>query len=405
MAKIAFFTESLPPRDDLISDFAYDLVCNLADQQHEITIFSTFRNGDLLPSSRPRIEILRPFKKWSWLELPRLIPILTQLRPDVLHIIQPRAEALEGLTNAMNAIPGFAPLIGRPALVSSFYDLRKETLKAQRFLLHSSDAVTVTNRSQLEILQNYFLQKSPLIELLPVPGFRAPEDDFGKGAEIESEPEPEFVSSFLSRSHPNNKLIFVPGEIDEHGDLDALFSNLATALTEFPEALLIFGGGWGKIPPKRRHSLMRAFSTPELGGRVLISGYLKPATERMILNNAEVVFVASLPNESLRLSRILREALVLASVLVMGDEQAKLDSLSWQNQEHAFIANSVTSHPQNWFKALREALSNEAIVTKIRQNLPEFARLEVLDRPGNVMSRIYTQILGQKRFAHHPRAF
>ena len=398
MAKIAFFTESLPPSEDLISNFAYDLICNLADQQHEITIFSTFRHGGPLPPARPRIEILRPFKKWSWFELPRLLPILAQLRPDILHVVQPRAEALDGLTNAMNAIPGFARVIGRPALVSSFYDLRAETLKAQRFLLHSSDAVTVTNRSQLEILERYFKQKQPLMALLPVPGFRAQEIE----ENFEIEAVPEFISNFFESAGENVKAVFVPGEIDEHADLELLFSNFASALGDFPEALVIFGGGWGKIPPRKRQNLMRVFETPPLGARVLISGSLQPSTERFILSRAEVVFVASLPSESLRLSRILRESLVLSSVLVMGEEQARLDSLPWKNREHAFLSESNSS---GWLKALTEALSNDAQISQIRRNLPEFARLEVLDRPGNVMSRIYTHILDQKRFAPHRRTF
>ena len=105
MAKIAFFIERLPPDADPISGFAYDLIRSLAEQSHEIRIYSTYVEGAPLPPRHPRIEILRPFQSWGWLEIPRVLPLLMEFRPDVFHLIQPGTET----RRAMSILPAWLP--------------------------------------------------------------------------------------------------------------------------------------------------------------------------------------------------------------------------------------------------------------------------------------------------------
>ena len=123
MARIAFFTEKLPSLDGrsstdavegAIANYSFELIRSLADQQHDVRVLSTYREGEAIPEGSSRLQIIRPFRSWSWLEIPRLIPTLLEFQPDVLHFIQPHGEALTGWTNAMTAVPSLAPLIGRP---------------------------------------------------------------------------------------------------------------------------------------------------------------------------------------------------------------------------------------------------------------------------------------------------
>ena len=112
MARIAFFTERLPAggasqETDAIASFSYELMSSLADQQHEVSVYTTYREDEAGPPSHPRLRVLRPFRRWGWLELPRLVPILMEFQPEILHLIEPRAESLQGLTNAMSALPAF----------------------------------------------------------------------------------------------------------------------------------------------------------------------------------------------------------------------------------------------------------------------------------------------------------
>ena len=395
MARIAFFTEKLPPDEtDPIVGFSYDLICSLADQQHEVRVLSTYREEDPLPPPRPRVDILRPFRKWNWLEVPRVIPALLEFRPEILHVIQPRAESLQGFTNAMTAVPGLVPLLGKPALITSFYDLREESLKSYRPLLLASDAVTVMSLPQRDLLARFYetnrARRNPALTVLPAPVVTHRSDDETTGEIVVYDGPPESMRDLVT----DKKLVFVPGDIGDHRAPESVFELLARLLSRYPEAVVVFGGGWGKLPALRRHSLMRTFEKRGLGARVLVSGPLSASVERWCLDSARVVFTASLPTESLRLTRLLRDALHSAAPIVMASEQAKSDPLPWQDRMHSFIAGSDAP---SWEQALADALESDEAVEGIRSRLPEFSRSEAVDQPGNVMSRVYSSILERRR--------
>ncbi len=388
MGRIAFFTERLPPDDDPISTFSYDLIKNLADQQHEVRVFSTYREGSQLPETRSRIEILRPFKRWNWLELPKAIPLLVDFQPDVIHLVQPRAEALGGWTNAMSVLPTFSSLLGRPAVVASFYDLREEKLPMHRTLLLSSDVVTVSNRPQLELLENFYrLQaKRPVTAIVPVPSHQ-----IEVGDDAYSERNDEFLRNFID-SRP--KTIFVPGDLDEHCNVEILFETLSEMLTRFPEASVIFGGGWGDIPPIKRHQLMAVFERARAGERVLLSGPLSSSGLLLCLGRSQVVLLASLATTSLKLTQVLSEAVSSGAVLIFTEEQSLLAALPWRDRQNAFI---VGRDVHSWSTAMAEALTSHELVQLIRSRLPDFARAEGLDLPANTMSRLYSEALERNR--------
>lgn len=399
MARVAFFTETLPPDGDPISDFSFDLMRGLAEQQHELRILSTYRPGREVPPLPPRIEALFPFRRWSWLELPRVIPLLLQFQPDILHVIQPRFEAIAGWTNAMTAIASLPPLIGRPALVTSFYDLRKGDLGRHRSLLAQSQLVTVSTTPQYELMMDWadMLPNRPRVRLVPIPSATSREhranlasESYLDEAMVASQREelPETLEYFLET---HEKFVLVPGRISTHSRLDELFSLLAELLARTPEVGIVFGGEWGAVPAFSRAGLVRRFEDRGAGGRMIVAGQLNALAEAALFRRASAILVAALPPESLDLARFERMALRESAILVMSDEQAAIDSLSWRDRETAFVAGS---EPHRWIAALVTALTDVELVRLLRQRLPEFARREAIDFPGNVMSRIYAELLG-----------
>ena len=409
MARIAFFTEKLPPDQDPVAGFAYDLIRSLADQSHEIRVYSTYRPGEELPPPHPRIEILRPFKNWSWLEVPGLLPLLFDFRPEVMHFIQPRSEALRGLTNAMSAITGFVPLLGRPAVVSSFYDFRKRDVAQNRLLLGASDVVTVSNEPQSKLLEDFIratsfkssrpqtrpqARRQPTeIELLPVPAVGV------RGDAAVSEPSTLDGAPWPTRFSDGRSIVFIPGDVSDHEDPRLLFEELGRVLSARDEAAIVIGGGWGSIAPRERHRLLRALDSVEGSGRLLLTGPLSPQAERRGFQGARVVFTGSLPAESLGLARWLREALELAVPVIISDEQARIDPLQWRHGENALIAKASIS---GWSAALIDGLGHTAVLDRIQSRMPEFSRVEAVDRPGNVMSRIYARLLDRRRSGPSP---
>jgi hypothetical protein len=399
MSRIAFFTESLPPDEDPISSFSFDLVKTLADQQHEVRVFSTYVEGGSLPAPHSRIEILRPFRNWGWLELPKMLPLLLDFQPDVIHLVQPRAAALRGWTNAMTALPSFSPLMGRPAIVASFYDLHEKRLKEHRLLLLASDVVTVSNQPQLELLESFYTSetrsekkremKRPLSAIVPIStsmiGTRATE-----GGD-------HFVRKFIGKW---NATLFVPGQIDEQTSPRELFELLAEMLDQNENAAVVFGGGWGEIPQRKRHELMSIFG--DAGSRVLISGLLDEDTLRFCLSHARLTVLSMLSMTSLRLTQVLSEALSCSAVLAMTREQSLLAAIPWKDRQTGFLVEEpLTARKNRWRDSLRDAihdaLNSEGLVDRIREHLPDFVRAEGLDHPANTMSRLYAEALTKKR--------
>lgn len=386
MARIAFFNERLPPDPDPISGFSYELIRSLADQQHEIRVFTTYRPNRELPPPHPRIQILQPFKNWSWLEIPRVIPILMEFRPEIIHVVESRAEALHGLTNAMSTLPTLAPLLNNPPIVTSFYDLRSDRLKKHRFLLYASDAVTVSNESQLRILNEFYSlsAKKPEVVLLPLPA--------SLSHATEGQTPSSSILETLKDLASTRLLIFVPGDVEIHPDPVALFQALHSVLLRHPDAAVVIGGSWSGIPRRTRRDLMRIFEPT--GDRVIFTGRLTETEEKQCLAHAKFVFLASLPPETLWLARLLRSAIETLTIPILNSDQAAVDSLSWRHRENAWI---TTANMKDWASSISEALSSTDVTEQMRALLSEFARREAIDHPSNVINRLYAGLLGRER--------
>ncbi len=389
MARIAFFTENLPPDADFIARFSYDLMLSLADQQHDIRVFSTYRHGRELPPAHPRIEVLRPFRNWSWLELPQVAPLLMQFRPEIIHIVQPHAQALSGWTNAMNALPGFKFMLGDPLLVSSFYNLRPAEIKAYQLLLRLSDVITVANEMQKNVLEIKMpTLKHQLLAVLPV---TASIQEGGAADELTVDTQ--FADNQADFLNAHDKYVLIPGSLDKHENPEFLFAFLSQILSIDPRVGVIFGGGWGRIPPRLRKRYLASLADLQLDSQVLIAGELLPEQERGLISGATFVFIATLHTEDLYYTYLVRQALKQRALILMSTSQAAQDTLPLEHERHAVISPlAITDLSRAW----RQALTNAVLRQEISAQLSEFSRLEVIDHPGNIMSRLYVQGLSQK---------
>ena len=383
MARIAFFSERLD--SDPVSDFSFELMLNLSEQQHDVSVFTTFLDTDQgLAKSGPRLQIMRPFKKWNWLELPRLMPVLAQLQPEILHFIEPRHEAAKGWTSAMKALPGLAPLIGRPKIVFSIYELTDGDLKPHEALLAMAHAITASTKPQAELVRKW-LDKQKIIKpvALIAPTRRR------RVATEHIKPMTPALDSYLSNA---GILLLVPGDISDHVSPLKLFEFIGTTLAHHPDVRVLFAGGWGRIPVLERQALMHRFDG--VGARVLLSGPLDPEAESQVLGRASLVLTASLNRSSLTMARWNREALDAGVPLMMSDEQAELDPLAWQDRVNCFIVTSdLSKNAAHWGASLSFAITDLTALRSVRARLKDFNRSETIDQPANLMSRIYAQVL------------
>ncbi len=388
MARIAFFLEDLPPSDDAIARFSWELIRGLADQQHEIHVFSTYRANADLPDKHPRIEILRPFRDWGVMEIPKALPPLLSFRPEVLHVIQPHGRAIRGWSNAMALIPGLAPLLGGARTVVSFFDITERTLRRHRLLLAGADALTVSNERQRETVERFYDRRPPPpLEVVPIPLSRQPETVALEFVLDAAAPSADLLER-LREKYPETLL--VPGPVDQHLDPVDTFRAVAEVLRDRPRSCAAITGGWGSVPVRVRHAAEEMFFDAGVGDRVVLTGPLTIAEQNDWIRRSECVLISTLNESRMAFTQHLREAQALGAAIVMSTEQAGLDPIEWRDGENAWVRPRSTDSIR---AAVSECLGDPSAREKVRRNNAEFSKSSVIDHPGNAISRLYVRAL------------
>lgn len=387
MARIAFFIDALPPGGDASARFGWDLIRSLADQQHEIQVFSTYFEGAALPEEHPRVEILRPFTKWNLFEIHKALPLLIRFRPEVIHLIQPRGAMFTGWMNAMSVMPSLAPLLGGALTVASFFDINEKTLATHRHLLTGVDALTVSNARQKAAIETFLKGRAqPRIEIVPVTISHHPFSSAATPARVTTSPSIDLLNR-LRTDHP--KTILVPGPIDQHTDAVATFREVAAILHERSDTCAAITGGWGSVPVRLRHAAEEVLFDAHVGDRVVLTGPLDDKEQSEWLRRADCVLVAPLDEARLAFTQHLREAQAMGAAIVMNDTQARLDPIAWRDGENAWVRERSIEAIR---AAVLECLDDEETRTRVSRNAAEFSKSQVIDRPGNALSRLYARL-------------
>jgi hypothetical protein len=363
MARIAFFIEQLPPHADDISTFAYELIRSLADQHHDIRIFSTYHEKKLLPKSHPRIEILRPFQTWSWLEALRVIPLLMEFRPEILHLIQPSKKMTK-------LVPRLATKwLDRPSILSLFELFEEAQFQEYVALAKASTLVSVRHEKQKQFLIRNGVAAAK-IHILPLN--QRPSSGYSK---------PELQSGLTTFLEQFPTFFYLPGPLHE--------SEFLSFLPEKPFYGVVVGGALSQLPLKEREQFQSALQKKGWGARIFFTGEPSPELEFELLKKARGVLGLGLRSDSLSFLRLLRAALQAPAALVLSKEQASFDPLPWRHAENVWLYDSVEG-PK---RAIQILLETESTHETLRQGALELGYRQASDDPGNLLSRLYADML------------
>lgn len=382
MAKIAFFTERLPSNDDDISLFSGALIQSLADQHHDIRIYTTDDDRNW-PSPHSRIEIVRPFLKWNWWEAAKLIPLLALDAPEIIHIIQPRHQSLAGFgPSSLNFLSALTSFPTRPKLVLSFYELDRRSLEKLRATLQVASMILVrTQQQKIELGESWKIsaERIAVLPALSLPTF----------SNFESESLPEALSSLIEST---NRFIFVPGGLDQHEDLDSLLKTLSL-LAEADEGLnFVLQGSWSDLAISKRSQWQAKFKTNPAAGRTLMTGVISENTEGHLFRSAPVVMLATLDPDKLKFWKHSRRALSVGSPTVLATSQVQVDEVDWTEIGSSLHGESVSEI----VKACLSFLNDEELRNKAREQAFELADRQVTDQPANHLTRIYLDLLNRR---------
>lgn len=377
MARIAFFSERLPNRDDDISLFSFGLIQSLADHHHDIRVYST--NDDRLwPISHSRIEVVRPFKRWNWWEALKLIPLLAIDAPEIIHFVQPRLESVKGFgPSPLNFFAALANLPTRPKIVLSLYELDKKALEKLRAMLMIANLILVRSQPQKEELVNQFKILERKVQVLPVFALSP--------NEMNDEALPEALTEFLLTP---SRFIFVPGGLDQHENVESLLSIMSVIADQNAEVKFVVEGAWSDLPIVKRRELQARFSQHSAAARTLLTGQLTATQESFLFRQAQAVLLAPLDPFKLKFWRHSRMALRSESAIVVSTAQAFSDELNWTD-DFAVIGKDNEAIANACLKLLKDEVANRTLRNKVL----ELADRQATDDPSNHLSRLYSELL------------
>ncbi len=382
MAKIAFFTERLPSNDDDISLFSGTLIQSLGDQHHDIRIFTTDDGSDW-PAPHSRIEIVRPFRKWSWWETAKLIPMLTIDSPEIIHIIQPRHQSLLSFgPSPINFVSALSSFPTKPRIVLSLYELDKRALDKLRPTLQVASLILVRTQSQKAELESDWQVAGSRIAVIPALALPALSN-------FETETLPETLSTLVERS---DRYVFVPGGLDQHSNLDILFKTLGALAQEDDGLNFVLQGSWSDLPISKRSEWQDKFKSNSAAGRTLLTGSLSESTESYLFRNAPVVLLATLNPNKLKFWKHSRRALSVGSPLVLASSQVSADELDWSEMGATLNGNSASEIAS----ACLSFLNDEELRHQARERAVELADRQVTDQPANHLTRLYLELLNRR---------
>ncbi len=382
MAKIAFFTERLPTNDDDISLFSGALIQSLADQHHDIRIFTTDDDSNW-PAPHSRIEIVRPFRKWSWWETAKLIPMLAIDSPEIIHLIQPRHQSLVSFgPSPLNFVSALSSFPTKPRIVLSLYELDKRSLDKLRPTLHIASLILVRTQAQKAELEADWQVSGSRIAVIPALALPAISN-------FENESLPETLSSVIEHT---DRYIFIPGGLDQHSDLNVLFKTLALLAQEDDSLSFVIQGSWSDLAISKRSEWQSKFKSNPAAGRTLLTGSLSEDTEMYLFRSAPVVLLATLNPSKLKFWKHSRRALSVGSPLVLASSQVSVDELDWSDMGATLNGNSASEIAN----ACLTFLNSEELRTKAREQAFELADRQVTDQPANHLTRLYLDLLNRR---------
>lgn len=156
--RVALFCETLNPESSPYARFYSHLARSLSELGHQVSIWT----GPFHDNGRFEIEnvqyfyLLQKFRVW---EIPKLLPHLMQIQPDVFHFF-PQAEQFKTRLHIMNALSVLARSLRGPIVLTSLLEnpaamkgSTPKNFKPMRTLLEQSHLVTAVDPSQLEQLR------------------------------------------------------------------------------------------------------------------------------------------------------------------------------------------------------------------------------------------------------------
>lgn len=378
MSKVVFFNESLPSDTEMLAQVSYDLIRAMRSNQHEITVFSSFRGVETLETSSP-FEMEFPIRRWQLWELPFVLHKLNRVRPNLVHIIQPHREEYKNWFHFLKVLPASKSVLNNVPFILSIYDLDSPVFELKKFssLINLVDLILVPNRAmQNEVTSQLDSHQSHHVEIIP--------PSFGS---LNFNPE-KMEDSWLSEL--DRPYFLIAGTVNHHlPRAEDLMQAFSQAHSKDPSFRYVFYEGWGEIALHERKALQEMISKLGLSDAVIVASELTAHQKNKLEEGTEGMIALGLSNRSLSLSQHLYASIVRKIPIFISRSQAELDNAHWSKMPHCILVDDIAGELPG---GLARWSSDPSFRSKILQPLESIAQ-PTFDAPANQVSRLYSNLL------------
>lgn len=375
MAKIILVAEK-------VNSTSWPLALSLRAQQHEVIFLTSY--GEEIDDTRG-IRFMGYFKKWSFLEALRILPMLYSYEPQVLHLILDQTR-LKGAHAVLASYAKSHPLV---VLTTSLLHFEKRFRPGSptRLLLQESDIVTCPSVDSLARLRGLSVRSKKQGRGILPPALNLYEST------VLDEPQFEEAESevLVEESWPQNlreEPYFVVPFFEKNFSEESPFYQRLARLTQSHFVVLL--GSIQDWPLRNRKKFENWMEDQGLTGRWMVSGELSRSLEKELLQHTQCLILAGIKLTPQAISQFYLKAIQNNTALALDSKQASVHAHLWQKDVNCWILN-------------HESLDKEmgSFLNKDGFRPPESLQLKLskdrhpTDTPLNELNRLYTRALSQ----------
>lgn len=370
MAKILLVAQKLTPT-------VVKLTTALRHQQHAVTVMTSRDEDANLPEG---IELLRPFRRWSFTEGLRVLPILYGMNPQIVHLVLED----DRLNAAQTILSLAAKALPHAVLTTSLLHIRQGLRRRNpvRYLLQESDIVTCPSVESLGALRGLRVRtrRQGRGILPPVLDFDEAEDLMERSS----------AGADLVRRLQAMPFVVIPLTEPDFDPHRPAFRRFQVMASHRHVVLLGSLSGWSLRERKRFQEWTRRRG---LEGQWTVTGELSRPDLRRLLSKAEALVLAGKNLSPRETTEYFLHALQAGTTLVLDQKQAALHSELWRDGGNCWILS-----PDDLANRLLWLMSKDDL--RLPQSLPEDVQLQrdLIDAPLNELNRLYNKALSQKHY-------
>jgi glycosyltransferase involved in cell wall biosynthesis len=388
MPRIALISSTFPDYQKCgIGIYAGYLSKALAQQGHDVHVVTS-----AIPEIRPTFEkvtVHKIMESWNPTDVPRLMKLFHEIRPEIIHINHPTAIAGGKPKLLVNLLPEINKAIWKLPVMTTLHEFPNISLLGKIKdlpLILGSDIVTVTNKFYKKSVAN-FVGRSQAEKIHVV--------DIGIILDERFQPAERETQRQKYDLKPQDKVLGFVGFLTPPKGFHNLIDAAAPLLRADRHLKILALSSWNLSEPSYRQKVLDRIEDERISSQVIFTGFLE---DRELWDSLSAIDLCVFPFDhpvEHRSSGPLRQVIFRGLPTVVYAEDINYDEFGFKHGENIWFTKLKNTEQlrHDILKLLDDATLRNRISNGTRTLRHEFS----FDTVSNAMSRLYSQLLARRR--------